>query len=820
MVAQVDCTHLTMSIPSGRASHGDVATPLSDDASDASWLAMLRPSSSHPHPRESRLVGLLLAAKLGVLSTSAGRKQVLHQLKDTSRSVLQAQEDDQSQKKELADDPEVDASALRWLRAPLKSTQPGAIQAACAVLAALLQEEEAAACAWEVGLTPLIVDACLYREQSSANETAEQKKKDEDAWRALRHVLEHVERMHSMEHNQPWDATPVEMHAFLDWDVECKVWKASVAAVEDNADARWVMRKMARTHVMREDASLGKGQEYLRDVLDKLLDLNFQFSSLEKGDTNARSHEKGKEADVSEGEKKMEEYARSKEEIEDCRVTLDAVLAMPVCQKIILDRAVSKEGKRWNSQARKHVTAILRTRQRGNAGTHALRVASTCLQILGPQWILEEEEESTASALMLYLVENARIEAHVAAQSELRLKDSHKENIVEVPATSVGAKFGALGLESKHEIDQMELMCLACSLMEFCIDVLVLDQGSVLAPVTSRAISTAGRFADDMAEYLEESFANGWSNAYMQVSAARSLARILAEVPSSAKTALKLLLAPAVDTMERPANTEKSRPKGQCQIPADDVLDLSSTTAKPRDRRSFLSFLLSLRESQEDKTPAVAFFLPWMLLCASDAEWDGGQAFALVRAGVIEAVVGALVENDVDHDLQDNICKVGTLCIMTSDELESCRRTVSQQVIQPTRGTATPKQTGAESTMADCLHGCEQDGLLWTKTDPDEDGRKEQFRKDACGAALPKAAALLGRATSPFVVAFCAAVLSEAREHSKNIHNISYLTKQLQKKCSWQEKMESAEQSLARTISNYYWNRLNAPKAMEETSTP
>jgi len=782
---------------------------------------MLRPSSSHSHPRESRLVGLLLAAKLGVLSTSAGRKQVLHQLKDTNRSELQAQEDVASQEEGLPNDSAVDASALRWLRAPLKSTQPGAIQAACAVLAALLQEEEAAACAWEAGLTPLIADACLYRENSDANETAEQKKKNMDAWRALRHLLEHTDRMHSTKQNQTWDATPTEVHACLDWDVECKVWKAAVGAVEDNADARWVMRKMAQRHVRREDDCLGKGQECLGDVLDKLLDLNFPRCTREKDDTSVRSREKGKEANqTEEGEEKMEENARRKEESEDYRVTLDAVLAMAACQKIIQDRADAKEGKQWNAKARKHVTSILRIRQRGNAGTHALRVASTCLQTLGPRWILEEKEESTASALMLYLVENARIEAHVAAQSELRFMDNQAENVGEVAATSVGAKLSALGLEEEQNAEQIELMCLACSLMEFCIDVLVLDQGSVLAPVTSRAISTAGQFADDMAEYLEESYVSGWPSTYMQVSAARSLARVLAEVPSSAKNALKLLLAPAIDTKEWPAITEKYIPKRHNQVPADGAVDASSTAAKPCDQRCFLSFLFSLREFQKDETPAVAFFLPWILLCASDAEWDGGQAFTLLRAGMIEAIIDALAENNVDHDLQDNACKVATLCIMTSDELECCRRAVSRQVIQQTCGAAPSKQTRAESPLVDCLHGFEQDGLLWTQTDPEEDGRKIQFREDACGAALPKLSALLGRETSPFVVAFCAAVLSESKKHSRTVHNISELIEQLQKKCSWQGKMESAERSLARAISNYHWNRLNNLEAMDGMSAP
>lgn len=746
---------------------------------------------------------------------------MLHQLKDTNRFELQAQADDTSQEEELPNDPAVDASALRWLRAPLKSTQPGAIQAACAVLAALLQEEEAAACAWEAGLTPLIVDACLYREHSDANETAEQKNKNEDAWRALRHLLEHMERMHSTEQNQTWDAIPMKIHVCLDWDVECKAWKAAVGAVEDNADARWAMRKMAQTHVMREDASLGKGQECLGDVLDKLLDLNFHRSTWGKDDTSIRSCEKGKEANLPEerGET-MEENARSKEESEDYRVTFDAVLAMAACQEVIRDRADAKDGKQWNGKARKHVIAILRTRQRGNAGTHALRVASTCLQTLGPRWILEEEEVSIASALMLYLVENARIEAHVAAQSELRFRDNQEENVGEVAATSLDAKSSALGLEGEQNAEQIELMCLACSLMEFCIDVLVLDQGSVLATVASRAISTAGRFADDMAEYLEESYASGLPNTYMQVSAARSLARVLAEVPSSAKNALQLLLAPTVDTKGWPAITEISRPKGHEQVPTDGAVDSSPTAARPCDQRCFLSFLFSLCEFSEDKTPAVAFFLPWMLLCTSDAEWDGGQAFALLRAGVIEAIVGALAENDVDHDLQDNACKVATLCIMTSDELECCRRAVSQQLNQQTCGAAPPKQTRAESPLAECLHGYEADGLLWTQTDSEEDERKMRIRKDACGAAIPKLSALLGRETSPFVVAFCAAVLSESREQSKNIHNISDLTKQLQKKCSRQGKMESAERSLARAISNYHCSRLSKQEAMDAMSTP
>lgn len=816
-------SHVSMaSPPSNEAPRLTSPPPTAADSqasvSPAPWLAMLRPTTSQSHPRESRLVGLLLAAKLGVLSTSAGRMQVLEQLQgqDTwEKQVVEDDGEDQAWRKQAQD-----RHALRWLRAPLKSTQPGAVQAACAVLAALLQEKEAAKCAMEAGLGPLLADACKCKEDKEVNDPAQEKKKTEDAWRALRHLLEAVEPTPETRQEKPWDEGNGRSQAASNRDLERKVWEAALGAVADNPDARWAVRRMARQHLLRGDTSLGTADPHLGPMLDKLLDLNVQSGLRDGGARDVPNREQGKGGDLQErGEQSTEDNKRIQERNEDLRVTFDAVLAMPAFQTAIQERSDSEGGRRWNDQARKHVVAVLRTRQRGSAGTHALRLASACLQALGPRWILEATE-SNASALMLYLVENARIEAHVAAQSELRFRANDRGVVEEDAEPRASSSMDTFGLEDGGGLEEVaELMCLACSLMEICIDVLVLDEGTVLASVASRAISTAGRFADDMAEYLQESQANGLPATNMQVSAARSLARVLAEAPSSARNALRVILAPTVIPAGKPATAKESRPGKPDHGHYSDTMETSLGATDPREsdgRRSFLSFLFSLHGLHAKNTPVLAFFLPWMLLCASDAEWDGAQGAALLGAGAIHAIAGTLAERSVDDDLQDNACKVALLCIMTSDELACCRRTVSQLVVGGTGGMGGSARTSAEIRQGGTMDEGEYDGILWTRTDSREDVKKKQLRQAACASALPALPLLIGGTTSPFMAAFCAAVLDEAGEQRWGVDGVSGSIQQLQRKFHSKGKLENTERTLARTIADYHWNRMLERGAVDD----
>lgn len=737
---------------------------------DATWWDLLDPNDANERPREARLVGLLLAAKLGVLVDESGRTKVVKRLQGLRDDADEEEGSSEGLETKRLQDP------FRWLRAPLKSSEEIQKRTACSLLSTLLQDKRTAKMNSSQRLLPLLVDAC----REDGPDGVERRR---DAWRCVLHLLEaYPEGEECMESIR-------KMH--------CIAWERLADAIDTHVDARAVARILARRPCFCKGIELSKQQAFLEHVIDRLLDLLDEAKHVELEAVGASS------IDPSNG------VAECRKQ-EDLFSTLDAILAMPSAVDAIRANNFKTEKKAWNVKTRKIVAKLLRECT-GRGRTHALRIATVWMEGVGSSWILEGKDPKS-DELLLCLSEMARIEAHVAAQAQLRRQQSNvKEDQSFSPETEQPMHAKQM---SSNEADSMELelLSLSSAMMEQCMHLLATDSSALPDEVIVRVVSTVGRFADDMAEYLGESREHCRERESIQLMVARALARVLAEIPSAAPGAARALLMPCPrlrDSLE--GSQEKSR--GASMSPClKSSCDTSSglSAAEEQYKASMLEYVLSLHHPDGDGVPAVAFFLPWMLLLASDAEWDGSQGALLLLAGSIHGIIMAVAKPGMSREMQDNACSVALLLLMTTTELKECRQNALNRRRQELFLKCGRMDLDMEPMSEEAVDREEEEGILWTPTCPEEDDKKRDIRNLVCQDAMVSLPVLLEAMQSPVALALCSIILLGARNTMQINEQTSEIAKQVKYHYQVIQKKARGRPCIEKVIAQYYFNKLSA----------